>query len=509
MSGFISYNNMNAVKKKSLITSFSILLICTAALCSQPQKAEIFQTSRSGDKFTKIQSTELEQVSPAASTLITIKPDQTFQTVYGIGGAFTESSAWALNQLSAADRQEVLRQYFSEDGNAYSLTRTHINSCDFSLANYSYAPVAGDTALKHFSIQQDKDDLIPLIRDAAAVKGANFKLIASPWTAPPWMKDNNDWNGGKLLPEYYSTWARFFSKYIHAYKENGIDIWAVTVENEPLGNGGQWESMIYSPLEMGVFVKDHLGPRFEKDGIEAKILVYDQNRDDVIEWAEEILGDNEAARYIWGTAVHWYSSTFEWYPRELTYVHKKFPDKKLIHTESCIDSEVPVWQDDDWYWRKEATDWGFDWAKEEDKWLHPKYVPVYRYARDIIGGLNSWLSGWIDWNIVLDDKGGPNHANNWCIAPVIVKPETKEIYYTPLFYVMKHFSRYIRPEAVRIGWESNNPDLMITAVRNMDGKIAVMILNQSPEAFDYQLIINSGSIASKIDSQALQTIVIE
>jgi glucosylceramidase len=180
-----------------------------------------------------------------------------------------------------------------------------------------------------------------------------------------------------------------------------------------------------------------------------------------------------------------------------------------VHTEGTIDAEVPVWQDDDWYWRREATDWGYDWAPEEDRHLHPQYVPVYRYARDIIGGLNSWLAGWIDWNMVLDTQGGPNHANNWCIAPVIARPETDEVYYTPLYYVLAQFSRYIRPGAVRIGVAGAPESLMVTALENVDGSIAVAVLNQSDAAVAYAVTLDGRQIETSIPPSAVQTVILE
>jgi glucosylceramidase len=474
-----------------------------------PTTATVIQTSRAGDKLAEVATLQFADAAETERPVIALDPSIEFQTVLGFGGSFTESTAYVLNQLSDAKRQEVIEAYFGPTGADYTLTRTHINSSDFSLGNYAYAEVPGDTLLEHFTIEEDMDDIVPLIQDAAAVSESGFKIIASPWTAPPWMKDNNAWNDGALLPEYYPTWALYFTKYIRAYAEQGIDIWGVTIENEPLGNGANWESMIYSPESMAEFLKDHLGPRFEQDGIDAKIMIYDQNRDHVEEWVNVILGDPEAAQYAWGTAVHWYSSTVEWYPEALNAVHEKFPDKPIVHTEGTIDAEVPVWQDDDWYWRREATDWGYDWAPEEDKHLHPMYVPTYRYARDIIGGLNSWLAGWIDWNMVLDTQGGPNHANNWCIAPVIAKPETDEVYYTPLYYVLAQFSKYIRPGAVRIGVAGVPDDLMVTAFRNPDGTIAVALLNQSEEAVAYAVSVGEQHIETSIAPSAVQTLVLD
>ena len=474
--------------------------------------ATVVQTSRGGDQLTEISTLEFAAPSGADLPVIALDPATRFQTILGFGGSFTESTAYVLGQLPEATRQEVIEAYFGPHGADYTLTRTHINSSDFSLGSYAYAEVAGDTALEHFTIEEDLDDIVPLIQDALAVSESGFRIIASPWTAPPWMKDNNDWNDGSLLPEYYPTWALYFSKYIRAYREQGVDIWGVTIENEPLGNGGQWESMIFTPQSMAEFLKDHLGPRFEEDGIDAKILIYDQNRDHLEEWAEVILGDAEAAKYAWGTAVHWYSSTVDWYPEALEAVHQSYPGKAILHTEGTIDAEVPVWRDDDWYWRREATDWGYDWAPQEDKRLHPKYVPAFRYARDIIGGLNSWLVGWIDWNMVLDTQGGPNHAKNWCIAPVLAEPETGEVYYTPLYYVLAQFSKYIRPGAVRIGVapaaESLPNDFMVTAFRNPDKSIAVALLNQSDEQVGYAIRLDGRQIETSIAPRAVQTLIL-
>jgi glucosylceramidase len=336
-----------------------------------------------------------------------------------------------------------------------------------------------------------------------------FKIIASPWTAPPWMKDNNDWRGGKLLPEYYDSWALFFSRYIDAYKKEGIDIWGLTVENEPLGNSGNWESMIYTPEEMADFVKNHLGPRLEADGHKVKVLAYDQNRGEELEqWAKVIYQDESSSKYFDGFAIHWYASTVDWFPESLNYTHNMAPGKHLIQSEACIDAEVPRWQDDKWYWSEEATDWGWDWAPPEDKKLHPKYVPVYRYARDIIGCMNNWVDGWVDWNMVLDRQGGPNWFKNWCIAPVIVDPEKDEVYFTPLYFAMAHFSKFIRPGAIRIGFENSDPSLMVTAAQNPDRSVAVVILNMNPVSKNIKLSLGNRSAEVQISAQAIQTIVV-
>jgi glucosylceramidase len=468
-------------------------------------QVEVYETSAAGNKLTEISTFEAAEFP----SLITILPEQKFQTITGFGGAFTESSAYLLNKLSKTNRDSIIKAYFSNDGARYSLTRTHMNSCDFSLSQYSYSPVEDDVNLEHFSIAEDKDDLIPMIKDAMAASEDGFKIFASPWTAAPWMKDNNEWVGGKLLPKYYDTWALFFSKYVDAYEAEGIPIWGFTVENEPLGNGNNWESMHFTPEEMTEFVQHHLGPKLEADGKGDKIILgYDQNRADLYEWVDVMYANEASSKYFDGVAIHWYESTYDFFPEALQHAHNKAPDKYLIETEGCIDSEVPKWKDDAWYWKKEATDWGYDWASEDKKYLHPKYAPVNRYARDIIGCLNNWVDGWVDWNMVLDRQGGPNWFKNWCVAPIIVDPDADEVYFTPLYYTMAHFSKYIRPEAKVIGVENTDKDLMVTAAQNPDGSIAVVIFNEGKDEKAFTLKLNDHQREITINSQAIQTIMI-
>ena len=299
--------------------SFLILLMAMTSSCKKEElKVEVFETSAQGNKLQKIEefTTSDSQVS------IMLNPDETFQTITGIGGSFTESSAYLLNQMSEENRIKIIEAYFGETGARYSLTRTHINSCDFSLGNYSYAPVEGDMNLENFSIDEDRDDIIPMIKDAMAISKEGFKIISSPWTAPPWMKDNKSYVGGSLLPEYYDTWALFFSKYLDAYRDEGIDVWGITVENEPLGNGNNWESMHFTAEEMTDFVVDHLGPKLEADGKgDIKILGYDQNREHLKEWVDAMYRNEESTRYYAGTAIQWYAGTYEVFPDELQYAH--------------------------------------------------------------------------------------------------------------------------------------------------------------------------------------------
>jgi glucosylceramidase len=486
---------------------FLLLPLLLTVSCSQnTQKAtmeiEILETSRSGRQMAPIQP-----VNQVGTVRISLHPDTTYQTIHGIGGAFTESSAYLLKQLPQVLADSIMEAYFGHQGAQYSLCRTHMASCDFSLESYTYAPVAGDTLLEHFNIDRDFEYLIPMIRKAQQISSDGFKIIASAWTAPPWMKTNGHYFAGKLKPEYYPAWARYFSKYAKAYAAAQIPIWAFTNLNEPLGNDSSWESMHFNAHEMANFIQYHLGPTLKRDHPEIDLMIFDQNRDEeLIEWTSVMLTNPDVSMYIEGTAVHWYHSTVDWFPNELQFVHHLNRDKYIIQTEGCIDAEVPRWEDDDWYWRPEATDWGWTWAPEHLKYLHPKYRPVHRYAQDLIGCLNNNVTGWVDWNMILDHNGGPNHAQNWCIAPVIVNPETQEVYYTPLYFVMKHFSKYIRPKSKRIHHICTDETLSVTAVQNPDGSIVVMVFNPNTTAKTLALEFNQQNIHVPISGEALQTI---
>ena len=475
------------------------------------RKKAVYETSRHGGRFHAISQETLAQwdMANTEDVRVVVQADQRKQKIEGFGGSFTDASAYLVHQMSPEQRQRILEAYFAPAGANYSLTRTHMNSCDFSRFHYSSAPVEGDLALDHFTVEQDREFLFPMIQSAQAISRDGFDLIASPWTAPPWMKDNQSWVGGRLLPEMQPTWAQFFVKYAQACQEEGLPLWGFTVENEPHGNGDNWESMLYSPDEMTAFVRDHLGPALEANGLgHLNVLGYDQNRAGLDEWTASMYRDSANAKYFAGTAIHWYESTYDYFPDDLDRAHEAAPEKLLIETEGCIDAEVPVWQDDDWYWQKEATDWGFTWREEDKKYLHPKYAPVHRYARDIIGCLNHWVNGWVDWNMVLDRQGGPNWFKNWCIAPVIVDPEQDEVYFTPLYDVMCHFSKFIRPGATVLASECTDDELMAVATETPNGGHVIVCFNPGETARTVRIEGLSEDVCLVLGAQSLQTVVL-
>jgi len=482
---------------------WGILAFVLASCESEDVSFELYRSSAAGERMIEVPIQE----SSGGSNIWEIYPDSSFQIIRGFGGAFTESSAHLWTRLNPNLQRELINAYFSDSGAAYNMARTHINSCDFSLGSYDYLDGA-DSSLASFDLGPDKDDIIPMIKAALEFE-SELQIIASPWSAPPFMKDNNTWFGGKLKPEFYDAWAQYFVKYHRAMAHEGIELWGYTVENEPLGNDGNWESMHYSPFEMAEFIKGHLGPRFEQNEIDASILIYDQNRgEELEEWSEVLLRDTALSPFIYGTAVHWYTSTYDWFPASLNHAHELAPNKGIIQTEACVDAEVPHWNDDVWYWKKEATDWGYDWARPEHKYLHPKYVPVFRYARDIIGSMNSWVEAWVDWNMLLNPQGGPNHVENWCIAPVLADTVKQEIYYTPLYDVMRHFSSFIPRGSVRIA-HSDLPDgIMALTVKRPDEKIVAVLLNTLPENYNLNVSFANNDLSFTLPSSSLQTLVV-
>ena len=469
-----------------------------------------FRTSRRGGRFEEIQPGMQPGLNKDVQEVeLKVLSEERGQRITGIGGSFTDATAFLLHQMSSAQRRCILEAYFGENGADYSLTRTHMNSCDFSRQHYSYAPVVGDESLRHFDIEPDREFLIPTIKAAQKVSTSGFRIIASPWTAPPWMKDNQSWVGGRLKPEFRDTWARFFVKYARAYEEAGVRIWGFTVVNEPHGNGENWESMHFSPEEMTQFVQHHLGPTLVSNGLgHIKLLGYDQNRDGLKEWVDVMFHDAESEQYFDGTAIHWYDSTCEVFPEALEHAHFAAPTKHLIQTEACCDAQVPVWQDDDWYWRAEATDWGYTWREPEKKHLHPAYAPVHRYAQDIIGCLNHWVDGWVDWNMVLDRRGGPNWFENWCTAPVIVDAASDEVYFTPLYDVMRHFSKFIRPGAIVVKSECNDNTLHAVAVESDSSSWVLVVFNPTAEPKKLRIKGIGSTSPIVLDAESLHTFVI-
>lgn len=525
--------------------------------------SEILLTSAAGDKLVKQENVNF-QSGEAIENVIHVYPDSIKQTIDGIGSSFTESSAFVLAHLDKEKRHEVMRKIYSEEGANFSLTRTHIGACDFCVeGHYSYLDKNGDTDLENFTLAPDyegfdpteytgvKDssyDLLPMIKEAQEIKAnqkdKELRIIASAWTAPSWMKNIEEWyipgspennwqgTGGSLKPEYVSTYADYIVKYLNYYQREGVSIWGLTPVNEPHGNNGQWESMHFTPDSQNEFIKNHLGPSLAKEGFsDINLLIYDQNRDGLGHWTDVIFADSETSTYVYGAAVHWYESTYKVFEDVFDRVHEKFPEFSIVHTEGCIDDlgkEPPSgvtdpvkfkeenWFDnDEFWWNDNATDWAYSvtWqgVKTED---HPTYTPVHRYARNIIVSLDHWVTGWIDWNIVLDAEGGPNHVGNFCGAPIMIDTKTKYVYYTPIFHILSQFSRTIRPgdkavQTQKITDTLGKDDLYACATINNEGMLSVQLLNTTQNPITYNLQIGPKYAEIVIKANAVQTVQVQ
>ena len=539
---------------------YSILLVALAlTACATAPKAKVMQTSASGDKYRQVSAVSFKPVAQPVG--LTIYADQPRQTIDGFGGSLTESSAFVLACIPAKDRQAILEELFSERGANFSMVRTQIGASDFSVEGlYSLCEKEGDTALETFSLDRDKEgfskdrypyiqdehyDLYHLMKEVAAIKAAQkdptYRIFANTWTAPAWMKDNGKYyerhgaygRGGALLSQYYQTYADYLIKYIEAYKAEGIDIWAVSPVNEPMGNDGGWESMDFWPAVEAEFIGKNLGPSLKAKNLDVQIFGFDQNIFEMPPYTAAIYGDEKSREYTDGMAIHWYGSTVSCFPEVLDSIHNAYPDKRILHTEGCVDNlGLPAWGDviqdpegfkeccwfenDEFWWTKSATDWAYStpWWPE---W-HPKYSPVHRYAQYILDGLNHWMTGYIDWNIVLDSLGGPNHVGNYAAAPVMIdyQGDKPRIYFTPYYYVLKHFSRSMRPGDIVLTMDQpEDSTLSICAVQKADGTIVVNVINTAEEARTIDLTLSGlsdkGDLYSaqvKLPANSLQTLCI-
>ncbi|MGD9929575.1 MAG: glycoside hydrolase family 30 beta sandwich domain-containing protein [Mangrovibacterium sp.] len=452
----------------------------------EARKIEVYTSSK--DSALRLTPTGTYSFSPASQPLETqnsvfVNPNKTFQTMLGIGGAITDASAEVFAKLPAEQQQQLIEAYYGNDGIRYSLMRTTIHSCDFSPGSYTYIE-EGDKELKSFDIAHDREFRIPMMKRAIAEAGGNMTLYVSPWSPPAFMKDNNNMlRGGNLLPEFYQSWANYYVRFIQEYEKEGLPIWGLTIQNEPMATQ-TWESCIYTAADERDFLKNYLGPTLEKAGMgDKKITVWDHNRDLIVDRANTILGDPEVAKYVWGVGFHWYETwrggDAMW--KNLAAVAEAFPDKQLLFTEGC---------------NERFSQEGYQ------RWTNGE-----RYGESMINDFNNGTVGWTDWNILLDENGGPNHVGNFCFAPVHADTRTNELIFTPSYYFIGHFSRFIKPGDKRVSSASSYSDLLSTSFVSADGQLVTVVMNKADETMKYVLYVDGFKADLEIPAHSVQTLV--
>ena len=430
-------------------------------ICTLPHfTGGLFMKCYRSDKDVQFQETEVNFANGSSGEMqqVHVYPEAVYQKILGIGGAFTEAAAYTYSRMSQEKQQQLLDLYFGSNNN-YNFCRLHIQSCDFALGNYAYVADAQDKDLSSFSIDRDRKYIIPFVK-AALDKNKDICFLASPWSPPGFMKTNGEMNhGGRLKKEYYPMWAAMIARYVSAYEQEGIRIQRLTVQNEPAAVQ-TWDSCIFSGAEEAEFACRYLRPALDKAGHgNVKINVWDHNKDIILERTAESFGVEGAQEAIDGIAFHWYTGDhFD----ALAEVRRRYPDKELIFTEGCVE------------YSRFATDSQVRHAE--------------MYAHDMIGDFNAGMNGFMDWNLILDRQGGPNHVGNYCDAPVMCDVDTDTINVKLSYYYIGHFSRFIRPGAKRILVSKYSPDIEAAAFENEDKTKVLVLLNRSEN--DVEFVIN-------------------
>ena len=441
-------------------------------------RLKVFITSKDSSK--RISRCSIEALSKDKTSIkskITVEPKNQRQEILGFGGSFTEASSSIYKDLKTHKKEEIIESYFGEDGNKYSMARTHINSCDFSLGNYAHVEDENDLELKTFSLERNKISLIPMISDALKKRKNNIKIMASPWSPPAWMKTTGKMNfGGKLKNEYKDTWADYYCKFIESCEKENVQIWGFSIQNEPEAKQ-TWDSCLFTAEEERDFIKNHLGPSLKKhDLLDRKVIIWDHNRDVMVERARVVLSDPDAAKFVWGTGFHWYCGDhFD----NVQKVHDEFPDKQLIFTEGCQEGGPHIGS----------------WDLGE------------RYATSIINDLNRWTVAWIDWNLILNEQGGPNHVGNYCSAPIIVDTRSQELLYQSSYYYIGHFSRFILPGDKIINSKNTNDSIDVLSSINNKNIVNTVIQNKSATSIEINYNRDRQNTVLTIPARSIITVV--
>lgn len=468
-----------------------------------------------------IATDEAEEPRILESGVLGLYPEVEYQTIEGFGGAMTETSAYLFSQMTEEDRREALQAFFGENGNHMTFIRVHMDSCDYSLEEYQAVenPVT-DPEFETFSLKRDQKYILPLLKEAIAMSKTPISVLLSPWSPPacwktPPARPKNDaevygglpgaaeaidydnpsrCNGGSLKPEFYGQWAKYLTKFVLAYLEEGIPVTMMSLQNESVA-ATNWDSCVWTGAEQKAFLRDYMYPEFEKAGLVGKVGLYiwDHNKERMLEFTREIM-DEETAKMIEGIAFHWYSGDhFE----AVEIAGKLYPEKTLMLSECCgLHQPGKVGFMD-----------MFSFGTESNSPMTVEYMDAVAYAHDMIGNLNAGMNRWIDWNFCVDKTGGPRHVPGGFTACMIVDEEFR--YRKDLTYdYIGHFSRHILPGAKRIGFSRCDDKVEMTAAKNTDGSLVLVLLNKQNADLKYAIRLNGEVLRISLPARTISTLVI-
>lgn len=381
--------------------------------------------------------------------LLNLYPETEYQIFDGFGGALTDSAGYVYEMMEDGDKEKALHTYFGKGGIGYNRIRIPIDSCDFSLSQFQAVTDGKDREFKTFSLERWKKYIYPFWKDIRKI-AQDIEVMVTPWSPPGFMKENEKRvQGGGLKKEYRTAYADYLCRYIKELAEIGISVKKMSIQNEPKAVQ-TWDSCIMDAEEEKIFLRDYLYPAMQEHGLtDIEIFIWDHNKERLYERACATI-DDTTRHMIKGIAFHWYSGDhFE----QLRMVRDKYPELQLILSEACIE-----------YSKYEAGE---------------ELSNVKQYAHEIIGNLNAGMNAFYDWNLLLDENGGPNHADNFCDAPFLYHMEEKRLEERMTLSAIAHFSKYIEAGAVRIGHSCYTGEIEATAFKNPSGSIVVVMLNQT------------------------------
>ena len=407
---------------------------------------------------------------------VVLYPQETFQTMEGFGGAVTDAAGYVYSLMDEDQKRQLLEAYFSPARMNYTTLRVPLDSCDFALEQYEAMSGPDDP----FSMARTEKYILPMLRDIQGYVGHPPELMLSPWSPPAFMKTNGKReNGGQLKPEYRAMWAEYLCRYIKEFQDRGFTVRRVSLQNEPHAVQ-TWDSCTCTASQQKEFLRDFMAPALAHHGLEdVEIFLWDHNKERVYEWMRDVI-DETTDPLVVGAAFHWYSGD---HFQALDILQRRFPGKKLIASESC-----------------------FEFYKYGN--LAPS-AAGQKLAHELMGDLNHGMSAFYDWNLLLDEKGGPNYVKNYCLAPFLYDTHAKKLVPQLLAQYMEHFSHYLVPGSVRIGASSYSQTVETTAWRRPDGTIAVVLLNQDESIAPVCLRLNGQVAEFMLYPQSITTCVIQ